>query len=140
MDLNQYHPNKICLRLREFSDGHASLIEIQTVKAVTGYSDEKKTFGEGNLADLERIAKEMNFEKWGEMSVNSTEYTMSNNGSTTIALVQNIIPVGEFIKIESPTAKAINNFLKELNVSEEEKIERNAAVLLGEHLGLIAKP
>lgn len=140
VSLSKYHPNEVCLRLREFEDNESSLVEIKTIKKSTGYSDEKKTFGKGKKVELKKIASDMYFEKWGEMSVISTEYQIKIKDKFLVALLQNITPVGEFIKIESEAQEALDSLLVLLKVSNEEKIERNAAVLLAEHLGLIPKP
>ena len=71
------------------------------------------------------------------MSVISFEYKLEVGEETVIILSQKIDPVGEFLKIESPSVEALNKVLKDLKVEDSEKIERNAAVLLAEKLGLI---
>ena len=128
IDLKEYHPNNICLRLRQFDDGKSTLVELKTIKTETGYTDEKRK------VDLEELAK---YEVWGKMAVISFEYIIEVGEETVTILSQKIDPVGEFLKIESPSVEALNQILKELKVEDSEKIERNAAVLLGEKLGLI---
>ena len=126
--LKEYNPNNICLRLRLFDDGKSTLVELKTIKTETGYTDEKRT------VNPEELTK---YEVWGKMSVISFEYKLEVGEETVIILSQKIDPVGEFLKIESPSVEALNKVLKDLKVEDSEKIERNAAVLLAEKLGLI---
>ena len=128
VSLAEYHPNNICLRLREFDDGKSTLVELKTIKTETGYTDEKRT------VDPEELTK---YEVWGKMTVISFEYKIEVGEEIVTILSQKIDPVGEFLKIESPSVAALNKILKDLKVEDSQKIERNAAVLLGEKLGLI---
>lgn len=138
VDLSNYNPSEICLRLRKFSDLSSSLTEIRSIKKKTGYSDERKLYGKGDFKSLKTIAANMGYEIWGEMLVNSTEYMMRINGELVSAFCQKIIPIGEFIKIETSDMRTINLLLNSLKVSDDERIEKNSAVLLAERMGLIS--
>jgi hypothetical protein len=137
VDMRKYHPNKTCLRLRQSFGKESTLVEITTIKTGTGYTDDKKVFGEGATADLKKMAGEMGYEPWGEMTVSSTEYTLPIGKNLVSCLYQEIKPVGKFIKIEAPSSSAISNTIKAFKVTNKEIIERNAAVLLAEKMGLI---
>lgn len=135
--LDEYHPNRICLRLREFEDKTATLVELETIKADIGYQDKRKIFGEGESNDLKEKASNMGYEVWGEMLVSSVEYKILVDSEEVVVLRQTIDPIGEFLKIETGSEKALVELLGIFGVLDEEKIERNSAVLLGEKLGLI---
>ncbi len=137
VDLKNYHPNNVCLRLRQFSDTSASLTEIKTIKTNVGYADEKTINLSGTPDEMQQKAIEMGYEKWGKMSVISSEYKIKIEDETITVLSQTVDPVGIFLKIESPSQKSLNKLLIILQVKDNEKIEHNAAVLLGEKLGLI---
>lgn len=137
VDLVNYHPNNICLRLRQFSDTSASLTEIKTIKTDVGYADEKTFHQSGTPEEMKQKAIDMEYEEWGKMSVISFEYKLEIDDEVVIVLSQGIDPIGKFLKIESPSEKLLSKLLEILEVKVEEKIERNAAVLLGEKLGLI---
>lgn len=137
VDLNKYYPDKVCFRLREFENEVATLVEIETIKTDIGYQDKKKIVGEGEVDELKKKAELLGYEIWGEMNVNSIEYKISIDEMKVTVLSQKIDPIGEFIKIESESDKALIKLMKIFEVSKEEKIERNAAVLLGEKLNLI---
>jgi len=136
-NLKTYHPDNVCLRLRTIVDQPSTLVELRTIKTNTGYSDEKKLFGQGSPEGLKQKARELGYEPWGEMTVNSTEYKLNINNNLITVLFQKITPIGEFLKIESPSVDALNQILKILTVSDTEKIARNSAVLLAEKMGLI---
>lgn len=137
VDLKKYHPNNICLRLRQFSDTSASLTEIKTIKTDVGYADEKIFHTSGTPQEMHQKATDMGYEEWGKMTVFSYEYKLEIDSDIVTVLSQALDPIGWFFKIESPSEKSLNKILAILEVSDDEKIERNAAVLLGEKLGLI---
>jgi len=137
VNLGEYPPDKTCLRLRQSFGKESTLVEITTLKRGTRYTDEKNIFGEGNTADLKKIATKMGYEPWGEMTVSSTEYTVAIGKNLVSCLYQEIKPVGKFIKIEAPSSFALGNVIKAFKVTNSEKIERNAAMLLAEKMNLI---
>jgi hypothetical protein len=137
VDLKAYHPNDVCLRLRQFSDTSASLTEIKTIKNKTGYTDEKTFHISGTPNDMRQKAIEMGYEEWGNMSVISFEYKLEIDDEVVTVLSQSIDPIDYFYKIESPSEKSLDKLLKILQVKDSEKIQHNAAVMLAEKFGLI---
>lgn len=136
-DLRKYHPGRTCLRLRETFGQESTLVELKTIKTGMGYTDEKTVFGEGQTEELKKKAKEMGFEPWGTMTVTSTEYTLKIGKNLVTALLQEIKPIGKFIKIESSSSETLTKCLRALKVSSDEKLEKNAAVLLAEKMNLV---
>lgn len=139
--LTSYHPNKACIRLREFLEEElpSTLVEIKTVKAKIGYGDKKRKFGKGKTSGLMAKAEKLGYEQWGEMFTVSTEYKLDfDNNLRATVLFQEITPVGKYLKIESLTQKGLEKALALLSATGEEKIERNAAVLLAEKLGFVS--
>jgi adenylate cyclase class IV len=133
--LADFHPDTVCVRLREFLEGdkQATLVKIVTTQTDAGYTDTKEEFGEGSVEELVKNAEKLGYEKWGEIATVSTEYDL---GYAQV-LSQELSTVGTFLKIESDTQDGLTRTLKLLKASEGEKIVKNAAVLLGEKLGLI---
>lgn len=139
IDLKVFHPDKKWIRLREFVEGDfpSTLIKGEVIKTPSGYMDKKDKLGKGKTKDLFEKASKLGYEKWGEVATTSTEYRLDIGGVTAEVLSQDISPIGTFLKIESETQKGLDRALELLKVKESEKIEKNAAVLLGEKLGLI---
>jgi adenylate cyclase class IV len=133
--LSGFNPNNVYVRLRIFEDDTqpATLIKVKTSKTDIGYTDEKEELGIGSEEELFKKAEELGYEKWGEILTHSGEFTLPDSK----CLLQNITPVGAFIKIESPTQEGLKKTLETLNADTDEKIEKNAAVLLAEYLNLI---
>ncbi len=139
IELKDFHPEKVCVRLRRFLEGdkEASLEKITTTLTELGYTDEKEKLGEGEVNDLLKRARELGYEKWGEFATVSVQYSLNLGGEKVQVLLQELRGVGRFLKIEAGTQDGLNKALEVLQAGEEEKIEKNAAVLLGEKLGLI---
>lgn len=138
--LANYRPDQVCIRLREFIDetNPSTLLEIKTVKTDTGYTDEKRLLGEGKTLELLDRARELGYEQWGEMTTTSIEYKLDfGEGWAASVLSQEIVPVGIFLKIESLTQGGLERALELLSATQEERIEKNAAVLLAEKLSLL---
>jgi len=137
--LKDFHPGHICIRLREFLEGDrpASLAKITTTQTDSGYTDQKEKLGEGSVTDLIKAAESLGYEKWGEFSTVSTQYTLQFDDSSVQVLSQELSSIGTFLKIESETQAGLDAALKLLNISASEAISKNAAVLLAEHLSLI---
>jgi len=136
-DLKNYHPKIICLRLREIFGKPSSLTEIKTAHEEVGYSDQKNIFAEGSTEELQAKALEMEYEVWGKMQVSSIEFTLKIGKNIVSVLLQEIKPIGKYLKIEAPNTEALRNCLKALRVEKREIINNNAAVLLAEKMGLV---
>jgi len=135
--LEEFPPDKVCVRLRAFTDSDrpATLVKISTITTETGYTDQKEKLAEGEVEELIKQAQNRGYEEWGRMSTISVQYDFTLPDGTVISILyQKIDPVGEFLKIESPTQEGLRQALVFLSASEEEKIEKNAAVLLAEKL------
>lgn len=138
VDLNKFHPNKVCVRLREFPEDNiaSTLDKIISLKKGVGYSDEKESLGKGKTSKLlDGFAEK--YEKWGELKTTSTQYLMRINGEKVKIFQQNLFPIGRFLKIEAESETALQHTLKLLKVKKTEIIKKNAAVLLAEKLKLI---
>jgi len=137
--LSDFHPNDVCVRLREFLEGGnlASLAKITTTHTEAGYTDEKEKLGEGKVDELLAKAEELGYEKWGEFATVSVQYSLDLEGEKVQVLSQELGVVGTFLKIEAETQEGLKKTLELLEAGEGERIEKNAAVLLGEKLGLI---
>ena len=135
--LTNFNPNNICIRLREFTDEHkpSTLLKLTFTKTKTGYTDEREDLGLGITKGLLQKAKDLGYEKWGQVSTQSVEYDLGNNIQV---LSQELKPVGTILKIESKTQSGLDKAMKLLSVHESEKIEKNAAVLLAEKLKLMS--
>ncbi len=141
IDLKDYSPDKVCVRLREFmeEDIPSTLVKLTTTKISDGYTDEKEKLGKGETENLIAKAKKLGFEKWGEMSTVSTEYLLDFNGLKISVLSQEITPVGRYLKIESPSPNGLKKPLKLLGAKQNERIQENAAVLLAKKQNLLVK-
>lgn len=137
--LSDFHPDKYAVRLREFTDEYkpSTLQKFNFIKADLGYTDEREDLGVGQTAILLKKAEQLGYEKWGVISTRSIEYTFNTNGDNVHVLYQELIPIGNFLQIESENQEGLNEIMKMLSVNESEKIEKNAATLLGEKLDLI---
>jgi len=136
-DLKNYSPENICLRLREFPDKLSSLTEISTIKTEIGYSDFKKNLGIGKTSELINKAKQKDFEKWGELDTSSTEYKIQIDNENITVLLQEINPVGKFLKVEAPSQEALKKAVLFLSATRKDIISQNAAFLLAKKMGLI---
>ncbi len=139
VDLADFHPGKTCVRLREFpaEEKPSTLVALKTVKAESGYSDERQKLGEGETKELVSRAEAMGYEEWGRMKTKSTQFDLEFGENSAQVLSQQIDPVGGFLKIESPNQPGLREALELLSASEGEKISKNAAVLLAEKMGLV---
>jgi adenylate cyclase class IV len=126
--LSDFPPDKICIRLRKFlnSNKPCTLEIIKTTKTESGYTDEKEKLGQGKFEDLQRLAKNHNYEQWGSLKTQSIEYKLENS----TVLMQNLSPIGQYLKIESDTDEGLRNTLKLLHAKKTEGIRKNAASLL----------
>lgn len=126
--LTEFSPDQICIRMRVFvnSSKPSTLEIIKTTKSETGYTDTKEILGQGNAEDLIRLAKNNNYEKWGEITTQSIEYQLDYAN----ILFQNLSPIGQYLKIESPTEQGLTKAMKLLQARKTEGIRTNAAVLL----------
>lgn len=137
--LKEFDPAKVAVRLREFSgeDKPSTLVKIAFTKTQTGYTDSTEELGRGETGALIGRARELGYEKWGEVSRVSTEYLLDFNGEAVNIFVQELDPIGTFIKIETKTQESLDKALELLSATASEKIEKNAAVLLAEKLNLL---
>ncbi|MBU0569350.1 hypothetical protein KKB40_01035 [Patescibacteria group bacterium] len=135
VELVNFPPNENCVRLREFVDGEkpSSLIKITVIRNKDGYSDKKKKLKDGKTQELQIEAKKMGFEGWGVFMNTSFEYDLK----FAQVLLEKLTPTGKFLKIESETQEGLKKTLALLGAKKEERISKNAAVLLAEKLKLI---
>lgn len=141
VDMTEYHPGEIAVRLREFvdSDKDSTLMELKTILTDDGYTDKRKIFGEGRAELLISKAQEMGYEEWGRMQTRSKMYDLDVEGAFAKVLYQQIGSVGSYLKLESPTQAGLAATLELLSVSEEKRIRKNATVLLAEQMRLIKR-
>lgn len=135
-NLKDFHPQTLCIRLREFTnENKPSKLEIitTTLNSQGGYTDSKELLAQGTTPELLKIAKGNNYESWGELQTQSTEFKIAQSK----ILFQNLNPIGQFLKLESPTEEDILKLIKLLGFNKNAKIEKNAATLLANHLKLI---
>ncbi len=137
--LKDFHPDNVAVRIREFveEDKPATFIKMTFTKTDSGYTDQKEDYGNGTVEELLQKAKQMEYEKWGELETESIEYILNLNNQKVTVLCQNISPLGIFLKIESENQEALDQTLNLLNAQPDDKIEKNAAILLAEKLKLI---
>lgn len=138
VSLKEFNPAKVAIRLREFADERPStLTKITTTKTQTRYTDSKEALGSGETKVLLRRARELGYEKWGEISNVNTGYLLNFDGEVVKVFVQELAPIGTFIKIETETREGLDRVLALLSATPDERIEKNAAVLLAEKLNLL---
>lgn len=139
VELKDFHPDEVCVRLREFLEGEnaATLVKIVTTKTEAGYTDEKEKLGEGKVDELLKKAEELGYEEWGRFATVSIQYTLDLGGEKVQVLLQDLEGIGKYLKVEAATQDGLRKAMEILKANEGEKIEKNAAVLLGEKLGLI---
>ena len=137
--LNDFHPDNVAVRIREFIEENkpATFIKMTFTKTASGYTDQKEDYGNGTVEKLLQKAKQMGYEKWGELETQSTEYELNLNNQKVTVLCQNILPLGIFLKIESENQNTLDQALNLLNAKPDDRIEKNAAILLAEKLKLI---
>lgn len=140
--LTSYHPSRIITRLRSYTDTNkpATLMELKFTPSEVGYSDERVIFGEGPKESLLKKAQELDYSAWGTVVTTSMEYNLDlEGGAKAQVLSQQIEPIGTFLKIESKTKDGLEKTLKLLKAEPEKTIEKNAALLTAEYLGLVKK-
>lgn len=133
VELKDFNPGIVCIRLRVFEDGRASLIKLRTINVGLGYSDEREDLGKGEEVELLKIAEEKGWEKWGELENSSTEYTKEGYR----VLIQEVQPLGSYLKIEAESEEKLAEAIKWLGIDKSGLIEKNAAALLAEKMGLV---
>ncbi|MFA6602251.1 MAG: hypothetical protein WCT01_00455 [Candidatus Shapirobacteria bacterium] len=132
--LDEYDPKLICMRLRVFEDQSATLVELRVIKKDVGYTDERTDYGKGTKEELEVKLEDMGYEFWGGMETTSWEYIIEVNREKVMVLYQENKPVGNLIKIEAPSYESLVKIMEILEITDEEKIERNMVALLAEKL------